>query len=213
MHRLFLARLGFITLLILLLNACGTTDPLPDYRYFRLPKVSVSQASAQAKPLFNEAIEVQAFRADGVFGERPIVYSLPAEPERLLQYHYQLWTDPPGLILQRRFVDLMQLHRLAPMISARTSPRAEPMVLSGHIERLERIKPTSESEPWKVVVSLRLRLERHRGAQPVLERSYEEFQDAAGDNIHASVLAFGAAVDAIAARWAADLAPLQSKAP
>jgi cholesterol transport system auxiliary component len=213
MQRIFFARLSLITLLFLLLSACGTTDPLPDYRFFRLPKASLNQASAQAKPLFNETIEVQAFRADGVFGERPIVYSMAAEPERLLQYHYQLWTDPPGLFLQRRFVDLMQLHKLAPLVSARTSPRAEPMVLSGHIERLERVKPTNETEPWKVVVSLRLRLERHRGTQPVLERSYEEIRDAAGDDIHSSVLAFGAAVDAIAARWAGDLAPLQSKAP
>lgn len=200
------ARSIFIAMLLLTLTACGTTDPLPDYRFFRLPKPSVSASAAQTKPMFDEAIEVQTFRTDGVFGERPIVYSLSAEPERLLQYHYQLWTDPPGLILQRRFVDLMQLHQLAPVISARTSPRAEPMVLSGHIERLERVKPVSEAQPWQVVVSLRLRLERHRGTQPVLERSYEERRDASGDDIHASVLAFGAAIDAIAARWVVDLA-------
>jgi cholesterol transport system auxiliary component len=202
----FFARSIAISLVLLALTACGTTDPLPDYRYFRLPKASLSGANAAVNPIFTETIEVQAFRADGVFGERPIVYSLSAEPERLLQYHYQLWTDPPGLILQRRFVDLMQLHQLSPMVSARTSPRAEPMVISGHIERLERVKPTLMTEPWQVVVSLRLRLERHRGTQPVLERNYEERRDAAGDDIHASVLAFGAAVDAIAARWAADLA-------
>lgn len=213
MTSVFFARSIFITTLLLTLAACGSIEPLPDYRFFRLPKASLNTDSIQAKPIFTETIEVQAFRADGVFGERPIVYSLSAEPERLLQYHYQLWTDPPGLILQRRFVDLMQLHQLAPMISARTSPRAEPMVLSGHIERLERVKPALATEPWQVVVSLRLRLERHRGTQPVLERSYEERRDAAGDDIHASVLAFGAAVDAIAARWAADLVPLRSKVP
>ncbi len=202
----FVARLTLLIALLLALASCGTTDPLPDYRFFRLAKVAAKlDTPPVAAPMFNEPVEVQAFRADGVFGERPIVYSLAAEPERLLQYHYQLWTDPPGLILQRRFVDLMQLHQLAPHVSARTSPRAEPMVLSGHIERLERVKPTIVSEPWQVVVSLRLRLESHRGTQPILERSYEERRDAAGDDIHASVLAFGTAIDAISARWSADL--------
>jgi len=209
----YFARLSLIAALLALLSACGSVDPLPDYRFFRLPKASVSPADAQAKALFDEPVEVQAFRADGVIGERPMVYTLAKEPERLLQYHYQIWSDPPALFLQRRFVSLMQQHQLAPQVSARISPRAEPMVLSGQIERFERVKPASDSEPWQVVVSLRLRLERHRGAQPVLERSYEERKDAEGDDIRASVLAFGAAVDAIGARWAADLALLPSKEP
>jgi len=213
MRTSYFARLIAIASLLLMLSACGSVDPLPDYRFFRLPKASASPVNAPTKPLFDEPLEVQAFRADGVFGERPLVYSMAEEPERLLQYHYQLWTDPPGLFLQRRFVDLMQLHQISAQVSARTSPRAEPMVLSGHIERFERVKPANAADAWQVVVSLRLRLERHRGVQPILERSYEERLDAAGDDIYATVLAFGAAVDAIGARWAADLALLQSKAP
>jgi ABC-type uncharacterized transport system auxiliary subunit len=188
----------------LLLQSCGSIDPLPDYRYFRLP--APAEVPARSGYLLDKPVEVQAFRADGLFGERPMVYSFEPEPDRLLQYHYQLWGDPPGAFLQRRFVDLMQAHRLSALVSARTSPRAEPVVLSGYIERLERIKPASTAAPWRVAVRLRLRLEPHRALRPTLERVYEEQVAVNGADINASVQAFGQAIDQLAARFVADIA-------
>ena len=187
--------------LISILSACAT-DPLPDYRYYRPSTALQPQALAQP-PLF-AALEVEGFRADGVFGERPIVYSFAEEPQKLSQYHYQLWTDPPGAILQRRFIDVLSAMEVSTLVTARASPRAEPVKLSGVIERLERVRVAPGK--WQVVVKLRIRVETHRGKEPLLERVYDRSLEVADDSLAASVERFGQAIDGIAENVVNDLA-------
>jgi cholesterol transport system auxiliary component len=199
-------RINFVgasgALFCLLLSACAT-DPLPDYRYFRPGAMTVY--AALAKPALDGVLEVASFRADGVFGERPIVYTSASEPERLSQYHYQLWTDPPGTILQRRFIDVLSAMNAASSVTARASPRSEPAKLSGMIERLERIKRASGS--WEVALTLHIKVEKTRGVLPVLEKTYARTLAVSGDSISASVVQFGVAIDQIAAEVARDLVP------
>ncbi len=189
-----------IVLALLALNGCGTV-PLPDYRYYR-PK-EITAPSPLARPAIEGVLQVDGFRADGVFGERPIAYSAEAEPQRVLQYHYQLWTDPPGAILQRRFIDVLTAMRVAPSVTARASVRAEPYKLNGFIERLERVKRLSGS--WEVVVKLRIRVESPHGRRPLLEQIYERKSAATGDGISECVELLGRAVDEIAESVARDL--------
>ena len=189
-----------MVLALLALSGCGTV-PLPDYRYYR-PK-DISAPLALTRPAIKGVLQVDGFRADGVFGERPIAYSAEVEPQRLLQYHYQLWTDPPGAILQRRFIDVLTAMKVAPSVTARASVRAEPFKLTGFIERLERVKRVSGS--WEVVVKLRIRVESPRGSLPLLEQIYERKSAAAGDGISECVELIGRAVDDIAENVARDL--------
>lgn len=186
-------------LLVASLAGCAT-EPLPDYRYYRpLPPAAVQ---ALASPKLAGGLVVDAFRARGVLSERPILYAKADQPQRLLQYHYQLWIDPPGAILQRRFVDLLNGYKVAEYVSDRRSPRAEPIMLTGEIERFERVK---HAAGWRIVVGLRIRIEAPRSAAPILDKHYEEAREVAADNLSESVDAFGAAVDAIAARLVVDL--------
>ena len=187
-----------------LLAGCAT-EPLPDYRYYRpLPPQAVQ---ALASPKLVGGLVVDAFRARGVLSERPILYANAEQPQRLLQYHYQLWIDPPGAILQRRFVDLLSNYRVAEYVSDRASPRAEPAMLTGEIERFERVK---HAAGWRIIVGLRIRIEAPRSAAPILDKYYEESREVAADNLSESVDGFGAAIDAIAARLVVDL-PSASK--
>jgi cholesterol transport system auxiliary component len=196
-----ISKLGFALIAVLMLFGCAT-DPLPDYRYYRsAPSAAVD---ALAAPLLAETVEVAFFRADGVLGERPIVYSYDDEPQKLSQYHYQLWTDPPGAWIQRRIVDLLGNYRISPLVSPRASPRSEPSQLTGTIERFERIKNATGGQ-WRVAVALRLRLEAHRASVPLLEKRYEVMLDVAGDTIANSVDSFGQAVDQITAQFVQDL--------
>ena len=190
---------GFVFVL-LAMNGCGTV-PLPDYRYYR-PKDS-ELPSPLERPAIDGVLQIDGFRADGVFGERPIAYSDESEAQKLLQYHYQLWTDPPGAILQRRFIDILAAMKVASSVTARASVRAEPYKLSGLIERLERVKRISGN--WEVVVKLRIRVESPRGALPLLEQTYERKSAATGDSISESVELLGRAVDDIAVSVARDL--------
>jgi cholesterol transport system auxiliary component len=198
-------RRSFGVILAMLVSACAT-DPLPDYRYYR-PHALLTP-TALPLPALTSVLEVEAFRADGVFGERPIVYSFAEEPQKLSQYHYQLWTDPPGAILQRRFVDVLAAIKVAPLVTARASPRAEPTKLTGIIERLERVRIAPGT--WQIAVKLRIRIESHRGDKPLLERTYERSLDVADDTISASVERFGQALDGIAEAVAHDLLALKN---
>jgi cholesterol transport system auxiliary component len=191
---------------LLLLSACAT-DPLPDYRYYRpalLPTNAVPVGAQALKVAPLDVLEVEGFRADGVFGERPIVYSLAGEPQKLSQYHYQLWTDPPGAILQRRFIDVLGAMNVAASVTGRASPRAEPAKLTGFIERLERVR--LEGGRFEVALKLRITVQPHRASAPLLEKIYLQTVAAKDDSIAQTVQSFGQAMDAVAVEVASDLA-------
>ena len=188
-----------------LLGGCAST-PLPDYRFYR--PVADARFSPIPKPALAQPLEIEAFRANGVFGERPIVYSLSQEPQKLSQYHYQLWTDPPGTILQQRFIDVLRGMKVAPLVSSRISPRSEPTKLVGLIERIERVRMAPGQ--WNIAVALRIRVESHRGAQALLERRYQRVLPVEGGAMAASVEQMAVAIDDIAAEVARDLQAVAS---
>ena len=191
--------------LVLLLGGCAST-PLPDYRFYR--PVSDARFTEMPKVALAQPLEIEVFRANGVFGERPIVYSLSQEPQKLSQYHYQLWTDPPGTILQQRFIDVLRGMKAAPLVTGRVSPRSEPTKLVGMIERLERVRQAPGE--WNIAIALRIRVEPYRGAQALLERRYQRVMPVEGAAMAASVEQFAVAMDEIAAEVAQDLLAIQS---
>ena len=197
-------RWAYALLMLMALYGCAT-DPLPDYRFYH--PAAGAEIKAIPAPLLREALQVDPLRADGLYGERPIAYSLADEPQKVSQYHYQLWTDPPGALFQRRMIDALQQYGIASLVTNRASPRAEPAKLTGVIERLERVRDAGVGQ-FRVVVVLRLRLDQHRGSVPMLQQRYEESRAAGGESISDSVNAMGAAVDAITARFVTDLRAL-----
>jgi cholesterol transport system auxiliary component len=205
-----------VVTLALTLCACAT-DPLPDYRYYRLaaPKAQ----PALATPVFVGALEIEGFRADGVFGERPIVYGFADEPQKLSQYHFQLWSDPPGAIIQRRFIDVLSSMKVATRVTARAAPREQPTKLVGLIERLERVK---HADVWHVAVKLRLRIDESRllarrltaSHHPVVfERAYELDRVVPDDGLANSVETMGLLIDEIAVAFVRDLNAQRAPSP
>ena len=188
-------------MVLLSLSGCGTTVPLPDYRYYRPKESEIPAPLAQAA--IDGVLQIDGFRADGVFGQPPTPYTSQSHPQNLLQYHYHLWTDPPGAILQRRFIDVLAAMKVASSVTARASVRSESYKLSGFIERLERVKGLSGN--WTVVVKLRIRVESPRGKLPLLEQTYERNSAADSDSVSESIGLIGSAVDDIAQAVAHDL--------
>ena len=78
--------------LLLLLAACGSVPPAPTDRFYRLQPAHVAPAATSLPG----AVAVNAFRADSLYAERPIVYSDEASLRQLRQYHYHLWLYPPA---------------------------------------------------------------------------------------------------------------------
>lgn len=193
--------------LLLLLGACAT-EPVPDYRYFRF-----AEAAAMTRlpaPALSLPLVVEPFRADGVMGERPILYATRSETVRLAQYHYQLWNDPPPVLVRQRLMDQLAAAGVAPLVTERLSPRVEALRLQGRIEEFQRVRDASGDQ---VVVSVLLRLERDRVGLPLIERRFRQQLPADGDGIEAAVRAFGQAVDAIAVELQRELAALPADPP
>jgi cholesterol transport system auxiliary component len=186
----------------LVLAGCAT-EPVPDFRYFRFGEAAA--VSRLPTPALQLPLVIEPFRADGVMGERPILYATRSETVRLSQYHYQLWNDPPPVLVRQRLMDQLAAAAVAPIVTERLSPRVEALRLQGRIEEFQRVRDAGGDQ---VVVSVLLRLERDRVGLPLIERRFRQQLPASGDDLEASVRVFGQAVDAIAAELLTELAAL-----
>jgi ABC-type uncharacterized transport system auxiliary subunit len=178
-----------------------TTTPVPDFRYYRLPPPSVG--TVVERPSFELPVVVEAFKADGVLAERPILYSIDPAAVRLAQYNYQLWIEPPPVLVQRRWLEVLQRRGVAPLVTDKLSGRQPAFRLSGRIERFERLRVGDSTE---IAVALTVRVDQDGLAAPRLERRYEERRTVEGAELKDSVAAIGAALDAILERWLEDWA-------
>lgn len=182
------------------LAACGASPTLPDFTYFRLPRAqSLPPASA---PLFRDTLVVDAFSADGLYGDQALIHALDPSAQQLRQYHYQLWTDPPTRILQRRLIAQLRDANVATMVTDEL-PASQPAIrIGGIILRFDRV-PTA-SGGFEAVVALKLRADARDGL-PLVDEYYRAEKSATGNDLAATVTAYGAALDEIFARFYADL--------
>ncbi|MCU0756585.1 MAG: ABC-type transport auxiliary lipoprotein family protein [Xanthomonadales bacterium] len=201
-------RFATVCLLLLLafLQACASTAPVPDFRYFRFGEPA--PVSRLTTPSLGLPLVVEPFRADGVMGERPILYATRNETVRLSQYHYQLWNDPPPVLVRQRLLDQLAAAAVAPLVTERLSPRVQAYRLQGRIEEFQRVRG---AEGDQVVVSVLLRLERDQVGMPLIERRYRKQLTVPGEGIEAAALTFGQAVDALFNDLLVDLSALPAE--
>jgi ABC-type uncharacterized transport system auxiliary subunit len=179
------------------LGGCAS-DPVPDVAYHQLPAFKIATRAAPAVDL---PIEVEAFRADGVYNEQPVLYA-SEDQGSLRGYHYQLWSDPPTRLLQRRLIETLRKGNFAPLVADRLSPSVEALHLSALIQHFERIKADAG---WRIRVQLEFRVERSENAVPVLLKQYGVDELVADQGMPATVAAFGHAVDQCFAQLLGDL--------
>lgn len=195
-----------IALLTFALAACSAPEAIPDFRYYRLaPAASVAVLPA---PLLEQPLVVENFRADGVHGERPILYANDGDSIKVSQYHYQLWNDPPPVMVQRRLQELLQQARVAEYVTDRLSGRVPAYHLTGTVYRFERV--LVEGKSTEVVLGVRLRLQADGAAMPVVERDELVRAPVSGDSVEDSAIALSNAVDQVARRL---ITALQQRKP
>jgi uncharacterized lipoprotein YmbA len=181
------------------LAGCGAPT-VPDFTYFRLPPApSLEHADT---PLFHGALVVDAFSADGLYADQALIYALDPGAQQLRQYHYQLWTDPPVRILQRRLIIQLREADAATEVTDEL-PASQPAIrISGIILRFDRV-PTA-SGGWNAIVALKLRADARDGT-PFVDDYYHAEVAAAGVDMKATVDAYGAALDTIYTQFLRDL--------
>jgi len=186
----------------LLLSACSPPS-VPDVTYFRMP-VAASKPRAE-KPLSVLPIEVETFRAEGLYAEQAVLYATTPDAGAIRAYHYQLWSDPPSRALQERLTNRLRDSGLAPLVSDRLPASVPALRVQGRILRFERVKLDVGA---KASVAFEIRVEQGSG-EPLLEQSYSSEQPAADESMSATVNAFAAAVDATFAKFENDFIALQ----
>lgn len=190
-----------VLLLAPLLALLGCSAPkVPDFTYFRLPRPPTVEPLAM--PLFDQPVVVQAFGADGLYADQALVYALDAEGQQLRQYHYQLWTDSPTRLLQRRLIAELREWRVAARVTDEL-PASHPAIrVRGMILRFDRV-PVGGG--WHAVVGLKLRADAPDGA-PLVDDYYRAERATGGATLAATMDAYGAALDEVFATFRADVA-------
>ncbi len=190
-----------LILLIVALTACSPAS-VPDVTYFRLPPPTPLPHAD--KPLTSLPIEVQVFRAEGIYSEQALIYSTNDNATELRTYHYQLWGDPPSRGLQSRLTNMLRSSGVSNLVTDTLPASDQALRLQGKIIRYERVQ---SGQAFSVHVAFDIRVEQDSG-EPILEQTYTGDADAAGATIGATVQAFGVAVDQAFAKFYGDLAAL-----
>lgn len=178
---------------------CGVPT-VPDFTYFRLPPARSLEQAATA--LFRNPLVVDAFGADGLYGDQSLIYALDPGAQQLRQYHYQLWTDPPTRILQRRLIAQLREAHASAEVTDELPASQSAIRVRGIILRFDRV-PTAAGG-YNAVVALKLRADRPDGT-PLLDDYYHVEVAAGAPDLKATVDAYGAALDTIFAQFYADL--------
>jgi ABC-type uncharacterized transport system auxiliary subunit len=183
---------------IVALAACSAPT-VPDFTYYRLPRPTALEAAPA--PLFGDIV-VDAFAADGLYGDQALIYATDPGAQELRQYHYQLWTDPPTRVLQRRLIEQLRRTGIAGEITDEL-PASHPATrISGIILRFDRAPDAAGG--FTVTVALKLRADAANGV-PMLDDYYRAEKPAADATMRATVDAYGAALDQVFAAFYADL--------
>jgi cholesterol transport system auxiliary component len=195
-------RAPLLAALTVLLASCSPPS-VPDVTYFRMP-APATQPRAE-KPISVLPIEVETFRAEGLYAEQAVLYAATPDAGALRAYHYQLWSDPPSRALQERLTNRLRDRGLAPLVSDRLPASVQALRVQGRILRFERIKLDNGA---KASVAFEMRVEQGSG-EPLLEQSYTAEQPAADDSMAATVTAFATAVDTTFTKFESDFVALQ----
>lgn len=182
-----------------LLAGCSAPT-VPDFTYYRLPRPQPLEVVST--PEFHHPIVIDVFGADGLYADQALIYAVDASAQQLRQYHYQLWTDPPTRILQRRLIVQLRDAHLAMQVTDELPASQSSIRLSGVILRFDRVPSTGGG--FSAAVALKLRVNALDGS-PLIDEYYHAEVPADAADVKSTVDAFGSAVDTIYAQFFADL--------
>jgi ABC-type uncharacterized transport system auxiliary subunit len=187
-------------LLAVLLGACAGPPPPAD-TFYRLQVPA--EAALDPKPLPG-VLEVSRFAAEGLTGERALLYSYRDRPDQVMRYRYHIWTDTPPVLLQDQLVRTLRQARAADQVVTSDLNVSPAFVIQGRLRRFEQLAGT----PPAVVVEADIGLVRVHGSELLLLNSYRVETPAASDQPGDAVAALQAATGDLFSRFLADLARL-----
>ncbi len=180
-----------------MLGGCGSSAPIPTDTYYRLADPRV--AAAAGPPLVDGGILVEAFQADALYRERPLLFSEDAADLTLKQYHHHHWQESPPRLLREQLILYLRAADAAPWVASRAD-ETPALTVRGRIRRFEHI---IGADAVTARVGLELQVLGQDGGVLVL-RDYHHDEGAAGKDVASVVRAMDAAVNSVFGRFLAD---------
>lgn len=174
---------------ILLLAGCQSLPSVPVHKYYRLQALAAAGHDTKATVLLSGALAVRPLRAEGLYGERAIVFS-DAQQRSLQQYHYHHWFYSPEQLVQEHLAERLRQSGIATEVKLAERGNDGQYLVSGRILRFDMVLA---SQPM-AAATLELRLEK---ANRVLWRQTYAAKVATVDG---SMTGFAATMDIALAR-------------
>jgi ABC-type uncharacterized transport system auxiliary subunit len=172
--------------------------PVPADRYYRLLPPT---PRALERPALPGTLLVRRFAADGLLGQRALVYAERAAPGVLYQYRYHFWADAPGVLLQDLTVQALRAARVAHEVVTPDHDVAARYVLVGRVRRLEHLLGDAPA----VTVSLELVITGADREAPIVLGDHQLTLPLDAPDVDAAVHAMSEAVAQILAEFIARL--------
>lgn len=182
------------------LAACGSPQAIPKDNYYRL-EINLP-SKPYAAPSLEGVVEVERFLADGITGERALVYSSANSPGVVRQYHYHYWVDTPGRMLQERLTEYLRAANVATQVinpGLRINTNSQ---IKGRIIRYEHALGESSA---KVIVEIELAVINLKDNKAIKLAVYKEEESAKDNSIPEAVAAFGRAYGRLLDKFTRDL--------
>ena len=173
-------------------------EPVPEDHYYRLPGTDKTESQNRVT---DGGIFVEQFIADGVYRERPLLYSIDSLGIDLRQYHYHHWIDSPSRMLRDRLIHYLAASHAADSITPFIDDSVQ-LAIHGTIKGFERWK---YGKTDLVNVELEFRVERTGSRTPVLQSLYRSQVDINGHGLDDVVIAFDEALSRIFTSLLSDL--------
>ena len=178
--------------------AACSAPPIPKEQYFRL---SAAPASAQLAHPFDGILEVAPLGADGVTGERPLLYTADGGI-KLEQRNYAYWTELPTSMIRDQIVAYLRAAGAGPQVVPSELRIGATYRIQGDLKRLEQ---SAGKEHDTGVIELELSVIDERDDSLVLSKVYHAETPATDHTIDAAVAALNAGLEDVLKRFAADI--------
>ncbi len=188
-------------LVVLLCVGCVAAPPPPADAFYRL---EVTAPAALPRPLLHGVVQVNRFAAEGLTGDRAMLYSYRDHPDQLLRYSYHFWIDAPPALLQDQLLRSLRQAGAADAVVTPDLNMSPDFVIEGRLRRFEQLAGASPA----VVVEADIAVIRLRGNDLLMLHDYRVEKPAASEQPADAVRAFEAAVGEMVARFLDDLSQL-----
>jgi ABC-type uncharacterized transport system auxiliary subunit len=183
--------------MLVLVAACNAPT-VPKEQYFRL--LATPATEKLARP-FAGILEASPLGADGVTGERPLLYTANGGV-KLEQRNYAYWTELPTAMIRDQLVAYLRSAGAAEQVVPSELRIGAGYRIQGEIKRLEQSAGDGNDVG---IIELELSVIDQSTDQLVLSKVYRSEQPAADHSIDAAVAALNAGLQDVLKRFAADL--------